>query len=204
MTPVTHYQSDNIHLLTLRHGPATTFRRQTFPSASVSLLWWRQCVEAALGWRCANGERVHSPTHPFPVLSRSITVERWGWEPQSLPTPTPAAAPSAAASHCLSLCLYLHPSIQTSYKNETVQRRHSPVRASCQKADTANIQPQSSEFLIHICITRFEVNEGGDEVRGLNNFYFNMYVVCIDLKMPNHVTKASWFPHCVHKSCVPT
>lgn len=102
-----------------RHGSATTFPTCFyFP--------WEHGepgVEAALGWICANGERVHSPTHPFPVLSRSIIVKCWGWEPQSLPTPTPAASPSAAAKQPPASLVYppIYTSIHTSINSSIYQ-----------------------------------------------------------------------------------
>ncbi len=105
--------------------------RSTFPTCFY-FSWKRgePGVEAALGWRCANGERVHSPTHPFLVLSRSIIVERWWWEPQSLPTKTPAAPPSAAAKQppASPVISSIHSSIlPSSYKKE----QSSVLQRSC-------------------------------------------------------------------------
>lgn len=119
---------------TLRHGSATTSERQnTFPTCFYFILLVMEAEEggkprmqAALGWRCASGERVHSPTHPFPVLSRSIIVERWRWEPRSLPTPTPAAPPYAADKQPLTSAVYAsiytftHTSIHSSIENKVI------------------------------------------------------------------------------------
>lgn len=150
-----------IYPSTSRHGSATASERQnTFPTCFCFPLLVMEAgergeprMEAALGWRCANGERVHSPTHPFPVLSRSIIVERWRWEPRSLPTPTPAAPPSAAAQQPLTVAVYasiytsihrfFHPYV--SIKKRVVVCKEvvvfSVVSASCQKADIVSMKP---------------------------------------------------------------
>lgn len=125
MTPVTHRQSDHKSIHHLQFCPHLQ-ERDTFSTYIYFPLLVMEAgergepgVEAALGWRCANGERVHSPTHPFPVLSRSIIVERWRWEPRSHPTPTPAAPPSAAAKQPPAspvyafIYIYIHPYTQS-------------------------------------------------------------------------------------------
>ena len=99
MTPVTQRQSNHTSIYHLHDmAPPPPPREKPLPHPFLFPLRGRRAWSGGgLGWRCANGERVHSPTHPFPALSRSIIVERWRWEPQSLPTTTPAAPPSAAA-----------------------------------------------------------------------------------------------------------
>lgn len=130
--PTTHLSITSTTWFCHRHQERNTF-------STCFYFPWEQGelgVEAALGWRCANGERVHSPTHPFPVLSRSIIVERWRWEPRSLPTPPPAAPPSAAAKQPPATPVYppiytsLHTSIY-SFIHPSVHKESCGLQRSC-------------------------------------------------------------------------
>lgn len=156
MTPVTHRQSNHtsiyhLHDMALPPPP----REKLLPHPFLFPLRERRAWSGGgLGWRCANGERVHSPTHPFPALSRSIIVERWRWEPQSLPTTTPAAPPSAAAKQPPASPVYLpiYTSIHT-LSHSSIKKREvvdckevvvsSRAEASCKKADIVSMKPFS-------------------------------------------------------------